>query len=558
MSIRIKVITIALIAVFVVSGFVLGPQKSSEEDTVSPKSSVREELSILPVGDPEPIIDNVDKNKTIIPREPQDTVKEEKINAEITFTVTIPDNTPEEDIIFINIWPHGEWAMTKAEEPFTYTITFSPDDEIKAIDEESGEEVIYYQYSRNGWGFTAAEYKEPDDPEEYGKVRKVAYKLGLDEQDTVRRWRWFPSQGNAKTDTYLLPSKLFLARTGGVDFRSGQLLQDLYIPAFESFFDSTALHMKSKGYNWVTIEPPWQWLENDPPVIGNSLELGNTDVPNYPDDESLIRHIKAFKKKGISVLLGPQICCTSLSFQDRSSQWWAAYFDEVERFLVHHAKIATTAGVDALFMPLFEPIGHESGLDIDARWRLIWQNVKKEFSGEIGVGVMNFGVSNVTSAIPSAQDISWGDMLDFFVFMNDSEMTISSNPSDENLFKEAGRIVDIAKPFYDRYKKPIMLQLGYFSIEDTWKGGALYDDIEFIGNADLFAESALREAGYSFSGEDQARVIHAYLSAIRDRPWIIGFSNGGYWHWEMPLSPGQSVRGKQAETIWERWNRLIF
>lgn len=553
MPTKTKFITIALIAVFVISGLILGPQRSKDSDNISENTQQQENLS-SPID--EDVVDIEDTANVVIEVPKTIKEKEQEVKAEVTFTVTVPQNTPEEDIIFIYIWPYGEWAMTKTE-PFTYSISFSPDDKIQAIDEDSGEEVVYYQYSRNGWGFTAAEYVEPDDPEGYGKARKVSYELGLDEQDTVKRWRWFPN-GEIDTETYLLPSGLFLSRVGSVEFRSGQLMQDLYIPAFEDFFDSTAAHLKEQDYNWVTIEPPWQWIETDPPVIGNSLELGNADVPNYPDDDSLIRHIVAFKEAGLSVLLGPQICCTTISFQDRSDQWWEVYFDEVERFLVYHAKVAQTAGVDAFFMPLFESIGLEFGLDVDTRWREVWRSVQEEFSGEIGVGVMNLGVSNVTQTIPLAEEVSWGDMLDFFVFMNDSEMTISSNPTDTSLVKEAGRVIDIIKPFYDRYKKPIMLQLGYFSIGDTWKGGALYDDIEFIGNADLFSESATLEAGYYFSGEDQARVIHAYLTAIRSRPWVIGLSNGGYWHWEMPLAPGQSVRNKPAEEIWARWNRLIF
>ncbi len=479
----------------------------------------------------------------------------------IKFIVQIPTNTPEEDIIYMyNYQTEGikEHKMEKIDN-YKYTISFSQDE----IENTNG--FYHYRYGRNGWNFIPSEYLEPNTNDYFWTQlgRKISFpEKGHIQEDIVQRWRWFP-EGELKNQdiSYLITESDFPERINKIEFKSGQVIQDLYIRGFEDFFNSTAKHMKERGYKWAVLAPPWQWLEQNPlPKIGNSLELGISDAsPNYPNDEIFLAHIKAFKDEGLKVAISPQDCCISINTKNKNKEWWEEYYSEIERFLVHHAKIAEQGRADAFYYAV-------SGADTsnqeeswvkeleDKRWPEIFDSIRREFSGEIGQGVWVFNLEGKNDIIPQADYITWGDELDFFYFMADGELSPKENPTDAELKIGAERILDGAKSLHEKYGKPIWVQTSYFSISKSWQGG-------HFENPGIPGEGEPEEAysqGLEFSGIDQARTVNAYFEALSERPWIVGYNQFGYWHWEMPRLPDWSVRGKEAEDIWEEWNRIIY
>ena len=82
---------------------------------------------------------------------------------------------------------------------------------------------------------------------------------------------------------------------------------------------------------------------------------------------------------------------------------------------------------------------------------------------------------------------------------------------------------------------------------------SLISDVPWAGSE----ESEATEGKYALSGEDLARVVNVYFQSIAERPWITGYSQFGYTHWENPLLPDLSVRGKPAEDLWQKWNKMI-
>jgi predicted AAA+ superfamily ATPase len=56
----------------------------------------------------------------------------------------------------------------------------------------------------------------------------------------------------------------------------------------------------------------------------------------------------------------------------------------------------------------------------------------------------------------------------------------------------------------------------------------------------------------------QSRVVQAYFEAIKERPWVTGFFLFGYEYEERPLAVEWSARGKPAEDVWRKWNRVIY
>ena len=416
--------------------------------------------------------------------------------------------------------------------------------------------TVRYRYSRNGYSYITAEYLEPDTNDFFWteKGRSVSFEPGNTQEDTVARWRWFP-EGDLPTEDIsgLGPIGQFPARIDNIRFRSGQGIQDLYIDAFDDFFRSTAEHIKKVGYEWAVFYPAWQWDDNGvlPRVIYYPVS------PNY-SDEKLLEQMEAFRDVGIKLILGPQVCCTPIQHEGRSKEWWEEYFNEVERFLIHHAKLAEEVGADAFFAD-FADIGvtrseEDEIMQLEQEaWSRIWTRVRELYSGEIGQMVWNFGVVKFDDITPGADFITWADQLDFFYVQSEGEITPSMNPADSELLAGVERELDAAKQLYDRHGKPVIVQTAYPSSLGSWRG------FEFRPLGSGCGESDPENDCFEiFSEIDQARVVDAHFQAISERPWIIGYFHFGYWHWEMPLLPDWSTRGKAAEDLWKEWNDVIY
>ncbi len=484
---------------------------------------------------------------------------EEKING-ITFIVTVPRSTPKDDTIWIYVG-QTPFKMEKIED-FVYSLTVN---ESWLTKQGHSGAMIRYRYSRNGYDFRTAEYlpptsEEPNrDTSDYfwtKQGRETEYQGGKKQVDKVARWRFFPIEYDPIIRTTSLePEGDFLPRINNLSFRSGQTIEDLYVNAFSDFLEPTARHMKELGYTWVEIDPPWQWVEVDGlPRIRNDIK----NNPNYPDDETFLEEVRAYKRQGIKVLVTPQLCCTSLDTSNRSQQWWREYFDETEKFLVHFARLSTQVEVDAISYAITEWDDEKIPLDVEGEWRNIYKSIRQVFDGEVGemVWVLGPDASSSPTPIPDAKAIPWADELDFILVHSDYPLSRKNDPTDDELKQGAEAVLDSMKVLYDEYKIPIILRNGYFNVKYSWKGQAFYSiySIPWISDP----EAALKESKYEFDTSDHARTIQAHFSAIAERPWVIGYYHFGYTHWEDPLSPWMSIRGKPSEDSWRKWNAYIY
>lgn len=480
----------------------------------------------------------------------------------MAFEVMVPENTPKGDTVWLYVrqLPH---KMEKKDD-FRYSITLP---ETQLFGEGYVSQVgkkIWYRYSRNGYDFRTAEYlaPTPDAPDRdtnnyfwTAHGREIRYEPGTIQKDTIERWRWFPDEGMITQATHLEPSGTFLPRVNNIQFRSGQTIEDLYVPAFHDFFNSTAQHLKDQGFTWVEIDPPWQWSEADGlPRVANDWE----NNPNYPDDATFLEEVRAYKKQGFNVLIAPQLCCSFIDTTNRSKEWWRGYFDETERFLLHFASLAEQADADAFSYAIGTWETEAAALDIEQEWRRIFGNIRNIFSGDVGqmVWVLGPDVSPSPVPIPQPTSVPWVDMLDFILVASDFPLSMKDDPTDEELKKGADAVLDGMKVFYDTYTKPLVIRNGYFNVRYSWKGQAFYSisSIPWIGDP----EAALNDSTYTFDTTDHARTLNAYFRAITEKPWIIGYFHFGYTHWEDPLSPWMSIRGKPAEDVWRKWNKVIY
>jgi len=462
----------------------------------------------------------------------------------MTFEVTVPRNTPEGDTVHIYLHNQNHYKMDKVGD-YKYSISLSED----KLQPTEGK--VKYRYSRNGYDFRTAEYLEPDTDDYFWteKGRSTVYKQAFTQRDVVKRWRWFPedSTPNVRTTT-LEPQDDFLKRVGGQEFMSGQIIEDLYNEVFRDFFDSTAKHMKNIGYKLAEIDPPQQLVEeNGLPRVRNLIDKN----PNYPDDMTLKEEILAYKKQGLKVMLAPQLCCETLNTKNRNKKWWDAYFAEVTKFLAHYAKIAESTGVDYFHYAVGVDYQEK---DYTQRWSSVFKEVRKYYKGRVGEMVWNLG--SEPAIIPDAKYISWGNELDYFYVAIDHPISSKDSPTDDELKQGAAKMLDGVKELYDRYKKPVFVRTTYFNVKNTWKGNSFYSisSVPWVSEP----ESKIKATKYEWNTEDLARVVNAYFEAISEKPWIFGYAQFGYTHWENPLATEISVRGKPAEDIWRKWNNTIF
>ncbi len=483
----------------------------------------------------------------------------------MTFEVDIPKNTLSGDIIKIYVF-QKPYLMEKVG-PSRYRLFLN---ESQLFGWEGApwqpRDIVLYRYSRNGWDFYTAEYLEPTTQEpnrdtndyfwtQHG--RETTYIPGKVQLDAIERWRFFPLQGLPERTSFLEPSAPFLPRINNQQFRSGQTIEDLYIVGFQDFFNPTAEHMKNVGYTWVELDPPWQWTEeNGLPKVINDVQ----NAPNYPDDETFVAEVRAHKAAGLKVHIAPQLCCTALNFNDRSTLWWDAYFQETERFLLHFARLAEEGQADAFMyaVPSWEMDKVPTTIDINAKWQYIFQRIHQVFSKEVGEMIWMLGpdVASTPQPIPGTDFVQWADQLDFFMVATEYPLSTKDNPADEELTKGAAAVLDGAKVFHDRFHKPLIFRNGYFNVKYSWKGQAFYQIDSIPGPAE--PEARIQESRYEFNTQDHARTVNAMFQAIAQQPWVIGYFHFGYTHWEYPLATDMSIRGKPAEDIWRKWNEEIY
>jgi hypothetical protein len=426
--------------------------------------------------------------------------------------------------------------------------------------------TIRYRYTRNQINLAQAEYitgiPNADNDfffgaKEYagaGYGRTVRFEPGAKVTDTVERWRWFPNNRLPEDDLrQLLPTQPFEPRVGGLRFQSSQGIWDLYRPSFDNFNQPTAERLKLKGFEWVILYPPWQWLEQNPlPKAGNSLELGLTTLPNYTDDQ-LLAQIQTFQDAGLKVVVAPQI--ENAEARDRSDAWWQAYWSEIERFYLHYGRLAEQAGADA-YLPDFALTGlsQSAGPEIakleQQTWQRLFIQLQAIFSKDIGQFLTIW--DSTVGLSPTPNFITWADQIDFFFVFTNAVLIDKPNPSQSELVAAAETLVDLTNPLYKTYQKPVVMSLGTHPIKESWRTTYSYP----LGTCG--EETSDTDCSFEFSGFDQARVIHAFFEAIRTRAWVIGLSQFGYGLWDMPLIREWDIRAKTAEQLWARWNEFIY
>jgi len=482
-----------------------------------------------------------------------------------TFTVKTPANTPDYSTIYMEwfygaesdfdiIWSNIEYMIAMEQvSPNTWTseIVLSSEGHI------TGAEYFYYRYSRDTWGYPAAEEFTPDSENAYRKV-SIKESTGKTITDTVGKWRWFPHP-----DDPPLPIPTSSAQTTTIKpriqdekLRRGVGLQDFWNGSYGDVLTApTHADIKADYADSIAVYAPiwtYQQIEPTPIIVGSSF---------YPL-EDVEKHLPKLREDGFNILIcvqfgqyaeDPSLYDGSPFDKTRSQEWWDAWYEEVERVTLYTADLAEKHGVEMLapFGGLL--VAWNKAPDAEKRFSEIIDKIRQRYSGEIGSEqVIGLKPPQWQEALPLPAEIPAYGKTDFIALGLVAALAESSNPTQEELNSNAARLFkNKLEPLYKNYNKPIVIvQSMYGSYEGVLQGKEYGEQETWLW--------APAHPDVVFSGWEQAMAHEAVMTAVADAEYIIGIYPFGYHLEEFPRHIGSDIRGKPAEQLIAGWYKRFL
>lgn len=462
-----------------------------------------------------------------------------EIAAPLSFTVTVPANTPDHTIVYIEFFDENGVAMGLRQ------MEKKSDDEWSFVDQFIYQDLmargsLQYRYNRDNLGYTAAEEFTPDSPTSF---RRISSDDDLAVVDVVTKWRWMPGPGESlpEVEAHVIP---FEPRVNGEAFQGGVLLADFWWDAFDALIPSTNARMKANNIKWVSISPTWDYTQTSPtPILGK--------VGFSYKDEQLDAHLVKLQEDGFEIFLQPQICCTIPSEQELSDEWWAAWLEQYRTFLFYNVEYANRYEI-----PFFNTdIGWFINDNIPPTYRVelekLLTEVRDAYQGRMGREVYVGG--NIEKDLYCAP-VSDGEKWDFFAVKLWAGFSTRLDPSLDELTSNLRSIFDSClAPVYTRYKKPFILtQVAYPSVDGGLQGTTFLDGEDpAISLWEPYSDK------FQLDLEEQALGYDAMLQAVAQTDYIIGMYPFVYFPDTFPLSKEYNIRDKPAESVLSEWYESI-
>src|SRR5215213_10907419 len=467
-------------------------------------------------------------------------------NAPILFQVTVPQNTPTGDIIYIQfnpygwtppipMWPVGtnKWAY-KLYGPLNIVGSFG------------------YRYCRN------AQCDSADDAQTAGAASRghtVTPSIApQDIVDTVNEWVWPQNTGSPSLVATDIPAR-------GTGFMAGIEFQSYYEPNLSTFVPYALQNVQALGSNWVFLTPSWTYAP------GTSLVFSEQPGRNsfWSDTVTSVTQARAINLN-VALFPQPRFATNADDFwrsAPRDLNWWNNWFDHYRAFVIHYADLASLSGSQALVIggdwiaPAL-PAGTlaDSSLsgvpsDAETRWKSLIAEVRQHFRGTV-IFALPYDSSPV-SAPPSIL----GDA-DIVYLLWFAKLSDQANPNKADLLNEAGRLLDQnISPTQVQVNKPFIIGLSYPS--STFSStGCIPDD-----SSGCLPWSALDRPSpdlgtVNLDLQQQVDIYDAVFNAVNGRTWISGLISRGYFAPVALQDKSASIHGKPtADLLWYWFPRLL-
>jgi hypothetical protein len=463
----------------------------------------------------------------------------------VTFTVSVPSNTPASDIISIQFNPYGwtesipMWSL--GNNNWMY-ILYSP---LNLMNNLS------YRYCRNDECSIADDSMSQGSNPAGRSVEISATPQAI--EDSVASWvGWQPESTSTTVSAESInPRNGFIA---GVEFQTG------YQPSRQSYYLNTLQNLSQIGTGWVFMTPTWTYPDGSLP----NLELIPGENPLLADLEGTIGQIESLNMQ--AALFPQPVFPTSVEdwwvSAARDTSWWNAWFENYERFLLNFADIGEENHVSALVIggdwlsPALPggllPDGSASGVpaDSESRWKAIIENINLHFSGTI---IWALPYSGRDTIVPS-----YIENVDAVYLLFNQPVSEENNPDEAALIAQFSDIFDNEiKPFKDILGKPIIMGISYPSAQGS-AGSCLVSSENTCVPPSSLNKSGEDQASITLDLQSQKDLYDALMVVINQRDWIDGFVSRGFFPPVAVQDQSTSVYGKPAyDVIWYWFSGLL-
>ena len=467
-------------------------------------------------------------------------------NAPILFEVTVPENTPTGDVIYIQFNPYGwtppipmwstglnKWAY-KLYGPLNIVGSFG------------------YRYCRN------AQCNSADDVQTAGDSSRghiITPSIApQDIFDTVKEWTWGQKSGPPSLVATTIPSR-------GTNFVAGIEFQSFYDPSTPVFVPAALQNIQAIGANWVFYTPSWTYSLGNPLIFA---EQPGRD-PFWSDTVTAVTQARSINLN-VAIFPQPRFPTSANDFwrtAPRDDNWWNNWFDHYRAFAVHYADLASLAGAQGLVIggDWINPAlpggtladGTASGVpaDAEARWRNVIAEVRQHFRGNL-MFALPYDNSPVLAPVNILNDADTVYLLWF------AQLSDQPNPNKTDLLNAAGRLLDNnVAPIQTQVNKPIVLGLSYPSSSysatgciPNGSGGCLYWNALSRPNADITT--------VDLNLQQQVDIYDAIFNAVNARSWVAGLVSRGYFAPVALQDKSASIHSKPAaDLVWYWYPRLL-
>lgn len=462
-------------------------------------------------------------------------------HAPITFTVTVPADTPTGDVVSIQFNPYG-WTqpipMWPVGQNRWFYALYSP---FNSFGQAS------YRYCRNEQcGVADASNSAGPDAEGFlitpsDTVQNI--------EDTIPSWAW----ENSAASQVVISGAPIQTRNGS--FQAGVAFAPSYTPSVQAYSSGAVQTLKDIGANTAVLTPTWHLTNNTPPVMA---PVTGQDAL-WLDLSSMITKAQ---NAGISMVIHPILRYNTdpddwWQSAARDDGWWQTWFARYTTFLLYHADLATQTGAKALI------IGDETVLpalpggkladgslsnvpgDAEERWSKIIAAIRSRYSGKLIWMIPYHGALPEVPAVAKSVDYLYVEVTPPLMDKDD--------PVQAEIEASVTALLDgdILK-LQEESKLPVILGLQYPSVRGAFDGCVSAADGGCLP-METFLSPGLNIASVEQGLEDQAYAYSAFLSAIDQRSWIAGFYSAGYY---LPVEVkdfSTSVRGKPAGDVLGYW-----
>lgn len=468
-------------------------------------------------------------------------------SAPITFDITVPSITPQNDNVSIQFNPGFGWTepipMWNVGGNRWIYVLYSP---LETLGD------IHYRYCRNDQCGSADDVKTVGNQAEGLPVRTSPDPETI--SDKVEAWLWLEDIGEPTT----LPNVDIRPR--GQDYMAGIEIQPSYHPSWGPRMANAFSDVASMNANWLILTPSWTFTRLSPPVLEL---LPGVDLLWHDLSEA----VDQARSHSLNLALYP-----TPHFPGGVDKWWAAaprdfpfwvaWFERYRTFLLHHADLAASQNARALIIggEWLAPAlpggllanGSASNVPADAetRWRNILEEVRSRYDGEL------------LWALPYPQGVEnpppFLDAVDRLYVLWSAPLSEQAGENELELAAEAALLLDTdVAPLQETSGKPVVIGLAYPSVRGWLNGCVTAGRAGCIGLDDLSRPNPdIPEAEQDLA--EQAKAYNAMLLAVNERDWIVGVVSRGYYPPAVLHDKSASIHGKPTrDVLWYWFSHLV-